>query len=154
MILQDYQKAFLMKAEAAAKLAGHIFPAYAACEAALESGFGRSMLATNYNNLLGSKQHSHPIYGTASLPTREFEKGEWIKTEANWVVYPDWDACFKDRMDTLTRLAPKYPNYAAALAAKDGTTYINAVSATWSTDPKRGASCLAIYDAMTGDWNL
>jgi len=154
MNLRDYQKQFLLQAEAAAKVAKHVFPAHAACEAALESTYGRSRLARNYLNLFGMKQHVHPIFGTCCLPTREFEKGEWVEVkEALWVIYPSWNECFKDRMDTLIRLAPKYPNYAQALTAENGTIYLNAVSATWSTDPKRASACLAILDAMTGDWN-
>lgn len=152
--MNTIQKAFLIKAEAAADRALHIYPAYAACEAALESYYGRSVLARDYNNLFGMKQHAHPVYETCCLPTREFEKGEWIAIrDAKWVAYPDWDACFRDRMETLHRLASIYPNYLKALGAGTGTEYVNAVSATWSTDPKRGHSVLEIYDQMTGDWN-
>lgn len=147
------QKAFLLKAETAAKSAGHLFPAYAACEAALESYWGRSLLASAYNNLFGMKQHQHHIYGTVNLPTREFQQGGWQTIQAPWVNYPTWDTCFQDRMATLNRLAPRYPNYAKALAATDGTEYVNAVSATWSTDPHRAQSVLTIYDEMTGDWD-
>ncbi len=50
------QDEFLSKACAAARSAGHIFPEYAACEAALESGWGMSGLAQKANNLFGQKQ--------------------------------------------------------------------------------------------------
>lgn len=147
------QKQFLQKAFAAAKKAAHVFPEMAACEAALESDYGRSQLAVQDSNLFGMKQHRHAIYGTHSLPTREFQNGEWITTTADWVSYPNWDACFQDRMATLLRLSSVYPHYAAALHAASGVTYVNEVSRTWSTDPHRAAKVLDIYDAMAGDWS-
>lgn len=149
----DEQREFLAKATAAATASGHVFPEMAACEAALESGFGRSGLATVDNNLFGMKQHQHPIYGTHALPTKEFEKGEWITVTANWVRYPDWSACFADRMATLKRLAPAkgFEHYAAALAAKDAESYVREVSAKWSTDPHRADKVIAIHLSHKGE---
>jgi flagellum-specific peptidoglycan hydrolase FlgJ len=66
---------------------------------------------------------------------------------AAWVSYPDWRACFCDRLATLERLSNAFPHYAAALSAKDAQSYIAEVSKTWSTDPNRGAKVLAIYQA-------
>ncbi len=144
---------FLREAWKAALNAHHVWPEMAACEAALESGYGHSVLATQDNNLFGCKQHTHPIYGTVSLPTREFINGEWETVEANWIRYADWQEAFEDRMDTLRRLARIYPHYAAALNAKSGEEYVRQVSQTWSTDPKRAEKVLAIYDSITGDWS-
>jgi len=147
------QKTFLLAAAAAAAKSGHIFPEMAACEAALESSYGRSVLATEDRNLFGMKQHQHAVFETCHLPTREFEKGEWITTTAAWVKYPDWAACFADRMSTLKRLSSTYGHYAAALAAKDARTYIEEVSKTWATDPQRGAKVLMIYEQMADGWD-
>jgi flagellum-specific peptidoglycan hydrolase FlgJ len=152
--LTEEQKNFLRTAAEAAAKAGHIFPEMAACEAALESSYGKSVLAVLDKNLFGMKQHKHPIYGTHILPTKEFQNGEWITINASWVSYPDWASCFKDRMSTLQRLATAFPHYAAALAAKDSEVYVREVSQTWSTDPKRAEKVLAIYDAMVTDWNV
>lgn len=147
------QHTFLANARDAAEKCGHIFPEMAACEAALESNYGVSSLASAYNNLFGMKQHQHPIYGTHVLPTKEFLNGEWVELNSSWIVYPDWADCFGDRMATLQRLASVYPHYAAALAATSATDYINQVSLTWSTDPERSAKVIAIYDNATSDWN-
>lgn len=143
--MTDAQKQFLDKASAAATLATHPFPRMAACEAALESGYGLSGLAAEDNNLFGMKQHQHPAYGTVSLPTKEFEHGQWIEVNADWVKYPDWEDCFLDRLNTLTRLSRAYPHYDAALKASDGETYVREVSQTWSTDPERAEKVLGIY---------
>jgi flagellum-specific peptidoglycan hydrolase FlgJ len=147
------QHDFLQRAYLAARQAGHVFPEMAACEAALESGFGHSQLATQDRNLFGMKQHLHPIYGTHSLPTREFLSDQWVTINTNWIVYPDWQSCFADRMATLQRLASVYPHYKTALGAGSGTTYVMEVSRSWSTDPERGEKVLAIYDECAGDWD-
>ncbi len=143
--MNDSQRQFLDQATAQAIAANHPFAQMTACEAALESNWGNSGLARDANNLFGMKQHAHPVYGTMTLPTREFENGEWIATSANWVQYPDWRSCFCDRLATLERLSNAFPHYAAALSAPDAQTYIAEVSKTWSTDPNRGAKVLAIY---------
>jgi len=150
--MTEAQKGFLQAACVAARKADHIFPEMAACEAALESNYGRSQLATQDNNLFGMKQHRHAIFGSHILPTREFQGGEWVTISAVWIHYPDWASCFHDRMATLLRLSSVFPHYAAALHSASGVTYVNEVSKTWSTDPERAGKVLAIYDAMAGNW--
>lgn len=154
--LLDQRTAWLQQTAAAAAQAHHAFPEYAACEAALESGYGTSKLATEGNNLFGMKQHLHPEYGTLNFPTKEFLHGQWEETEAGFVSYPDPASCFADRMATLVRLAGEYPHYSAALAARDGATFVNEVSQTWSSDPERAQKVLAIYQeyAQACQWEL
>lgn len=146
--MNDPQKAFLQKACAEAIKAGHPFARMAACEAALESNYGNSVLAADGNNLFGMKQHCHAVYGTMSLPTREFLNTAWVTVSANWVRYPDWASCFADRLATLQRLANAFPHYSAALHATDPITYVQQVSQTWSTDPQRAAKVISIFN----DW--
>jgi flagellum-specific peptidoglycan hydrolase FlgJ len=143
------QKAFLLEAAAAAGKAGHIFPQMAACEAAEESRSGTSVIAIQDNNLFGCKQHKHPIYGTHTVPTREFENGEWeVVPGAQWIDYPDWASCFADRMSTLKRLSPFLSHYARALAAQDPTSYLIQVSEGWSTDPGWECTCCSMFDSQ------
>lgn len=144
--MNDVQRNFLDRATAEAVKANHPFAQMAACEAALESSWGNSELAREAFNLFGMKQHAHPIYGTMNLPTREFENGQWEVVTAHWIKYPDWRACFADRLATLERLSNAYPHYAAALRAGDARTYIAEVSKTWSTDPNRAQKVLGIYE--------
>lgn len=143
------QSAFLVRACRAAEAAHHIFSAYAACEAALESGWGRSLLAVEANNLFGQKQSHPPLAGTEtiSMPTREFLHDHWITVSADWTKFASWADCFTARMDLLRRLADAYPHYRAALDAANGEQYVTAVSQSWSTDPQRAGKVLAIYDA-------
>ncbi len=139
---------FLRRAEAAARAAGHLFPEYAACEAALESGWGMSGLAAQANNLFGQKQSHPPRAGckTLTLPTREFLHGSWVTVQANWVCFPDWAACFAARMEILKALAASHPAYKAALAADSGAAFVTEVSQTWSTDPQRAGKVLSLFD--------
>jgi flagellum-specific peptidoglycan hydrolase FlgJ len=131
----------------AAKASGHIFPEAAACEAALESGWFASKLYREDNNIFGTKQHVHPIFGTASIPTKEFLNHKWVVVDANWVKYPTLADSFADRMATLKAMAPKYPHYAAALVATNSEDFLLQVSQSWSTDPQRAQKCISILHA-------
>jgi flagellum-specific peptidoglycan hydrolase FlgJ len=146
-MLTDAQVAGLRACYEAALQAGHRWPGMTACEAALETGWFGSGLYRNANNVFGVKQHHPPIFATLTLPTREFLGGEWVTVEADWVKYPTVADSFRDRMATLERLAPSYPNYAAALAALNAVDWITALSKTWSTDPDRGAKVISIFRA-------
>ncbi len=148
------QKSFLDTSRLAAMYAGHPFPAMAACEAALESAWGKSELAVQYFNLFGMKQHAHPIEGTVNLPTKEFLGGSWVLVHDNFIKYPDLTSCFADRKATLVRLQNIYPHYRAALLAPDAETYVREVSKTWSTDPQRANKVLGIYLQYAKDLNV
>ena len=136
---------FLPKAAEAARAGGHIFPEYAACEAALESAWGGSALAVQANNLFGQKQ-SHPPRGASlPMPTHEFLNGAWVTVTADWMIFSDWQSCFSERMAMLQRLAGQFPQYRAALAAETGEQFVTSVSLRWSTDPGRGGKVLNLF---------
>jgi len=139
------QNEFLSKAYAAAQFGGHIFPQYAACEAALESAWGSSKLAVEGYNLFGEKQHQKPIYETLSLPTKEYLNSGWVTVQANWVKFPNRVESFRSRMATLQRLRVAYPNYGRALDATNGEDFGRFVSRSWSTDPLRADKVLTIF---------
>ena len=142
------QSEFLLCAVSSAAEAKHIFPGFAACEAALESGWGHSELAMQANNLFGQKQSHPPVAGTEmiALPTREFLHGSWVTVQANWAKFADWGACFAARMQLLERLRSTDSHYAAALQATSGEQFVTEVSKSWSTDPQRAGKVLSIYD--------
>src|SRR5580700_4222620 len=94
------QRQFITQSEVSARLVGHVFPQMAACEAALESAYGQSVLAKQGNNLFGMKVHEHPTYGVLILPTREFQSGGWTIIQAEFVKYPALEDCFADRLAT------------------------------------------------------
>ena len=141
---------FLHKAYRAAYNAGHIWPSYAAAEAALESAWGESQLAVKANNLFGQK--SGPM--TEGLPTIELPTHEWNPktgrmepSTAKWPMFKKWEDCFHARMDLLRNRK----RYAAALAAKSGEEFVRQVSNIWATDPKRGDKVIEIYKRYIPD---
>lgn len=142
------QKLWILEMAGEAVSAEHIQPRMAACEAALESGYGTSALARAAYNFFGMKQHVHPVYGSIALPTKEFLGGEWVIEKDIWVKYENAEECFADRMATLIRLRDAYPHYQAALTATDPLIYVREVSQTWSTDPARADKCIAIFQEV------
>lgn len=136
---------FLPRALVAARAADHIFPEFAACEAALESGWGCSELAVRANNLFGQKQAHPPRGSSLVLPTREFLNGEWTTVQGQWMQFQNWTESFAERMTLLRSLAAEWPNYREALAATAGPAFIVAVSKSWSTDPARAKKVLEVY---------
>jgi flagellum-specific peptidoglycan hydrolase FlgJ len=145
-MLQPDQIEFI-KSVSVAAVGVHIWPAYAACEAADESFWGASQLCKQANNIFGTKQHVHPIFGTFNLPTKEFLSHQWTVVDAAWVKYPSLKDAFQDRMNTLQALATSYAHYSNALAAATGERYVSEVSLTWSTNPTRAGDVLAIFGA-------
>lgn len=149
-----FTTAFLHRAFSAAKVSGHIFPDYAACEAALESNWGRSELCVKGNNLFGSKLPSDRIipktWGAIVMPTKEFLHDKWVTIEAKFVAYPGWTNSFTDRMYTLNLLSSSYPHYANALKATSGQEFVEEVSKSWSTDPLRAKKVEEIHNVHKG----
>jgi flagellum-specific peptidoglycan hydrolase FlgJ len=133
----------------AAQTSDHIFPAAAACEACLETGWLTSTLGNEYNNLFGQKVSvdAPNLFLKVRMPTVEDIDGHPINTWANFVWYPTKDKSFTDRMNLLVRLQDTYPEYKAALHASNAETYVRAVSKRWSTDPLRAEKVLEIYHA-------
>jgi flagellum-specific peptidoglycan hydrolase FlgJ len=141
------QLQFLQKEAGAAATASHLWPEFAACEAAVETAWGTSRLYLQGCNIFGEKQHEQPIFKTVTLPTREMEAGQWITVDAAFIWFPTTIESFVSRMKTLRRLAATYPEYAAALAATSGEDFVTQVSKRWSTDPQRAVKVLEIYSA-------
>lgn len=149
--MDPLKRQFISNCSVAARMVAHPFPDMVACEAALESRYGESVLAQQGNNLFGMKTHQHPEYGTINLPTREFLGGEWERVNAGFERYPTLDDCFADRLKTLRRLSPVYPHYKAALTATTPEEFVTEVSKSWSTDPNRAANVIAIYRSYVAD---
>lgn len=145
------KRLFISNASVSARMVAHPFPDMAACEAALESRYGQSVLAQQGNNLFGMKAHQHPEYGVINLPTREFLGGQWTVINAGFEKYPTLDDCFADRLATLQRLSSIYPHYKAALNATTPEEFVTEVSRTWATDPNRAVNVIVIYRAYVAD---
>lgn len=133
---------FFRKAYPAAVESGHIWPEFAACEAALESAWGESKLARLSCNLFGQKSgFTTQNYPTIEIQTQEYIKGQNVTVPAVWPAFPDWRTSFSERMNLLR----KKQDYAPALAAKSGPEFVLSVSRIWATDPERGNKVLSIW---------
>ena len=141
------QQSWIGNMQVAAAEAGHPFPAMAACEAAEESDFGRSLVATQFKNLFGTKRQIHEQYPSVCLPVREVLDG-WKIHRDEWERYETFRDCFHDRLNTLIRLRQFYPHYAAALDTKDQFIYLNEVSEFWH-QPDRAARVHQIFSDYT-----
>jgi flagellum-specific peptidoglycan hydrolase FlgJ len=134
---------FFRRAIAAAMMAMHPFPEYAACEAALESAWGTSLIARKANNLFGQKEG----FTTRDLPIIDVGTDEVVHghvehlSHAQWPMFPDWKTCFKERLELLMRASV----YHDAMRALDGETFVREVSRHWATDPARAEKVLITY---------
>ena len=139
---------FFAKAVPAAIASKHPWPLYQACEAALESAWGESELAKDYNNLFGMKiGFTTRGCEVVEIPTRECINGKWLTVMATWPKFSTWTACMAAQVELLNRSLI----YADAISAKTGEDYVRAVSKHWATDPERANKVLATYRC---NWSL
>jgi hypothetical protein len=128
MAMQDD---FLLKACEAARTAGHVFPEYAACEAALESAWGMSRLAVEANNLFGQKQSHPPLGESLDLPTKEYLHGRGSGCPLRGRSFPTgpaallhvwrcWSDSAKPTLHTQQRSLRKTGNHSYAWCRRGG----------------------------------
>ena len=104
-IREQFLRAAFAAAQAAADASFN--PIIAAAQAALESNWGRSQLATKANNLKGVKAGSRWKGEVLALPTREQRPdGTWYTYTANWRKYRDWQHALEDYGALIRRVYP------------------------------------------------
>jgi len=87
----------MVKASEVARAKGAIFNERAAvAQAALESEWGRSLLARKYNNLFGVKAFSTWTGERAPMLTKEYYGGKYVTVQSWWRVYPSYNECIVD----------------------------------------------------------
>ncbi len=110
-------------------------------EAALESGWGSSMLAKHGFNLFGVKADPAWHGGIISMRTREFVGGQWIMVNSNWRAYPDWYSSIQDHSSFLLTNR----RYQEAFKHRDGCEFANEVArAGYATDPDYAKKIVSI----------
>lgn len=119
----------------------NIFPSALIAQAALESNWGRSVLAKDYNNLFGIKAGSTWTGKTVNMATKEVFDGVETSINSNFRVYDSWKDSIRDR----NKLISSSPRYKAALNAETPLQQIeglkaggyatapNYVSGVWNT---------------------
>lgn len=107
---------------------------FTVAQAALESGWGKSLLASKGKNLFGVKADHAWKGDVLTLNTREFIKGKWVMVEAHWRKYQDWLDSIEDHANFLL-LNPRYRKaFAKPMNGEDFARVIQ--SAGYATDPR------------------
>lgn len=118
-----------------------ILPSVAIGQAALESAWGRSGLATEYKNLFGIKGSYKG--NSAMLDTWEVYDGKRYDIKDGFRVYPDWNTSILDYGVFLT-VNSRYKN---ALGITDYKKQIRAIhSAGYATDPEYANKVISIIE--------
>ena len=97
------QEKFINKYKYAAIIDGALTgvpPSITLAQAILESGWGKSTLATNGNNFFGIKKHDW-TGKTIVLPTQEYVNGAYLDVNAEWRAYPNAFSSFNDHSKFL-----------------------------------------------------
>ncbi|EGP4765827.1 N-acetylmuramoyl-L-alanine amidase [Enterococcus faecium] len=112
-----------------------VLPSIILGQAILESNWGKSTLASKYNNLFGIKAYGDQK--KVSLETKEFVNEEWITIQGDFKVYDSWE----QSMDDHTQLFVQGVDWNPALYEKviAATNYQEAAQALqdagYATDP-------------------
>ena len=148
MLQADFIAQAYKAAEEAIRNGAPINPAIAAAQAALESAYGNSQLATKGNNLFGIKAGSSWKGEVVKFQTKEFDgdNGMYFTTAA-FRKYRSLAHCFEDYGSIIGRLSW----YKDAVAAKDDPIgFILGLAARpgkepgWATDPRYVEKILSV----------
>lgn len=135
MATQQEKTAFINKVFAQARLVNThgLFMSVLLAQAALESGWGTSALASKYNNLFGVKAGSTWKGETVNLSTREVINGSSQNVIAKFRVYPSWRASIQDRCNLLQSLS-RYKAALNATSADEQATLLQAAGYATATN--------------------
>lgn len=128
---------FLAAAFAATKASGHIFPDWAACEAAATSHFGTTPASIKANNLFDFRVPAKRGRGTLTVNVGDATKA------AHRLAFASWEHCFRHRAGWIANVTMFY----LVRRAKTGAEYIAEMNKL-ATDPATyGAKVKSIYTA-------
>ena len=139
----DSSAAFITEAYAAAKLAQHIWPDYAACEAALDSQYGETPQAIHASNLFNFRAPAKLPHGIRLIAIESQVKlpnGQETNLAKDFILFASQQDCFAYRMGQLKSTTMFY----LALRAKTGADYLSEM-AKLSADPQRAEKVAAIH---------
>jgi flagellum-specific peptidoglycan hydrolase FlgJ len=104
-----------------------------------ESGWGSSQLAAQDHNLFGIKG-TGPA-GSVTLPTQEYENGQWVTIDAQFRVYHNVSESISDHAELLAT-SGYYQQAMADRAVPDA--FANDLTGVYATDPDYGANLIAL----------
>lgn len=138
VVVQQEHNAFIKKIAPYAVTLGKqygVLPSITIAQAILESNWGTSSLASQYNNYFGIKGEDPA--NTKVLQTKEYANGQWITINGRFRVYSDFRESMKDHTQLLVNgTSWNSQQYKQVLQSKD---YIDAAVALqadgYATDP-------------------
>lgn len=123
-----------------------VLPSIILGQAILESNWGESTLASQYNNLFGIKAYGDQK--KVNLETKEFVNEEWVTIQGDFRVYDSWE----QSMDSHTQLFVNGVDWNPALYEKviTATNYREAAQALqdagYATDPSYAQKIIQVIE--------
>lgn len=122
-----------------------LFPSVVLAQAALESDFGRSVLAHDHHNYFGIKAIGYEAQ--TSLETKEYINGQWLVYKEPFRTYPSPYRSVQDYVKLLTSL----DRYLIVLESQNPEEAAYALmTAGYATDPAYGTKLIQ----MIADYDL
>ncbi len=128
----DYRGEFFLALAPGALIAAHehqIPPSVTLAQAAQESGWGRSSLASRYNNLFGVKAFTG--LPSITLKSAEVREGVLVPTRAAFAVFESWEHAIAQHGELLS-----HPRYNKARENwTDWERFIRLIAPMYASDP-------------------
>ena len=126
----------------------HIFASITIAQAALESNWGQSELATQYYNLFGVKSDTGGL-----MTTKEYVNGQWIVVRARFAIYQSWRESIEQHTALLVNgTSWDSSHYQAVLSADN---YVEAAQALqqrgYATDPNYAQKLISLIKTYNLD---
>lgn len=135
--------AMLLTAAQDCQRATGIPASFTIAQAALESRWGESELATRAHNLFGVKADRSWSGPTLSMKTGEVFDGKRVVVPAVWRKYASWAECMVDHANFFK----VNPRYAACFRETTGEGWALAVAAAgYATDPQYAQKLIAVMN--------
>lgn len=146
-----------------------ILPSLVGAQAALESGWGVSFLATKGKNLFGIKASDDWKGRKGKYPTNEFINGKWVEVLADFREYDSWTDSIVDHASFFSSTPWRKDNYKAVVGEKNYKKAVAAIlqpvaKASYATDPNYTSKIVNIVEqygltewdqeAFKGDANM
>jgi flagellar protein FlgJ len=136
-----YFIAMIAPAAQASMLTTKVPASFVIAQAALESSWGASKLATTGFNLFGVKADASWNGATLTLPTTEYDDGKPVRVSARWRKYDSWQECLDDHAAFFHQNKRYLP---AFMHCDDGEAFAKAIAdAGYATDPKYADKLIA-----------
>lgn len=121
---------------------GGLFPSVAIAQAAVESGWGTTLLARKYNNFFGIKALGGWTGKSVNLSTGEILDGQKVTIKSNFRVYDSMRASLADRNKFLN----SYSRYKSVVTATTPEAQIKALgSSGYATATSYTNAIMSIY---------